>query len=222
MLKLKDYVPIRYQVLNHLRNLILTNKITRGKRLYEETLASEIGSSRTPVREALHILEKEGLVEAIPRVGYVVRELNREEFDEIVEIRKAIETLAATWAAHKVSNSMLEKLRNNIRRSEELIGQGDVKKFVDMDAQFHELIAEISGKRRIYEMSQNLRSYMLSYRVSSIYSKEVAQRAVRGHKNIIKAIMKNNKAQIRKTILLHLNQVKKDVLAYSFKKPKVI
>src|SRR5512139_2643339 len=106
MLRIKNPISIRNQVLTKLRRSILTSKIAPGERLYEEKLAAGIGSSRTPIREALHVLEREGLVESIPRVGYVVKELDREEFEEIVEIRKAIECLAAIWASSQLGGPL--------------------------------------------------------------------------------------------------------------------
>ena len=218
MLRIRNNVPIRNQVLNQLRDSILTNKITPGERLYEEKLAAGIGSSRTPIREALHVLEREGLVESIPRVGYVVRGLDREEFDEIVEIRKAIECLAAIWTATKLNASILKDLKDNIKKSRELIKRGDVKKFVDLDGKFHELIARASGKKRIYEMSQNLRSYMLFYRIISRDEAGVAKRAIAAHEKIAEAIQSKKEQRIRQTIISHLNQVKKDVLTHSFGK----
>jgi DNA-binding GntR family transcriptional regulator len=218
MLKIKSNIPIRNQVLTQLREFILTSKINPGERLYEERLAAGVGSSRTPIREALHVLEREGLVESIPRVGYVVKGLDPEEFDEIVEIRKAIECLAAIWAANRLTNSMLKNLKENIEKSKELLKRGDAKKFIDLDAKFHELIARASGKKRIYEMSQNLRSYMLFYRISSSYEIGVAQRAVAAHEKIIEAIESKNEERIRKAVISHLSQVRKDVLTTSFEK----
>jgi DNA-binding GntR family transcriptional regulator len=218
MLRIKTVVPIRNQVLAQLRAFILTSKIAPGERLYEERLAAQIGSSRTPVREALHVLEREGLVESIPRVGYVVKGLDQEEFDEIVEIRKAVESLAAIWAAGKLTDSMLKDLKDNIQRSRALIEQGHVEKFVDMDVKFHELISRASGRKRIYEMSQNLRSYMLFYRMTSSSEEGVAQRALAAHEKIIEAVRSKNEEKIRQAIVSHLDQVKKDVLTYSFQK----
>ncbi len=218
MLKIKAPIPIRNQVLDQLRQSILTSKIAPGERLYEERLAANIGSSRTPIREALHVLEREGLVESIPRVGYIVKTLNREEFDEIVEIRKAIECLAAVWASDRLGGPILGSLKDNIKKSKELVRQKNVKRFVDLDAKFHELIARASGRKRIYEMSQNLRSHMVCYRVSSIYEVGGTARAVAGHERILDAIQSRDVEKIREAIVSHLNQVKKDVLTYSFEK----
>ena len=76
-------VSIREKVYDYLRNEILCNRIPAGTRLVEGRLAKQINVSRTPIREALHILEMEGLVESIPRVGYRVNELRWEDVEEL-------------------------------------------------------------------------------------------------------------------------------------------
>ncbi len=92
---------IRRKVHHHLREQILNGQISPNERLIETRIAQEIGTSRTPVREALHNLEMEGLIESIPRVGYKVRPVSGEEAAEICEIRCLIEVLAIRWAMEK-------------------------------------------------------------------------------------------------------------------------
>ena len=98
---------IRGEAFKIIREMIISGEISPGTRLSESKLATELGTSRTPVREALHTLEKENLIESIPRVGYIVREIIAEEADEIVEIRIALETLAAKRASQKISATEL-------------------------------------------------------------------------------------------------------------------
>jgi GntR family transcriptional regulator, rspAB operon transcriptional repressor len=215
MLKIKDRIPIRNQVLNQLRESILTNKIAPGKRLYEEKLAAEIGTSRTPVREALHVLEREGLVEAIPRIGYVVKVRNMEDFDEIAEIRYAIESLAAIWTARRLNDTTLMQFQSILDKSKKLVDQRNIKKFIDMDAQFHELIALASGRKRICQMIRDLRSYMMSRKINTANYPEFAQKVLAGHERIIKAITGKNEEMIRQAISAHLSQFREDFLIYS-------
>jgi DNA-binding GntR family transcriptional regulator len=218
MLKIRTTLSLRNQVLNQLRAHILNGGIAPGERLYEEKLAAGIGSSRTPIREALHILEKEGLVESIPRVGYVVKGLDREEFEEIIEIHKAIDCLAAVWAAENRDDPFLRDLQANIHKSKEALARKDIRKVVDLDAQFHERIARASGRKRICEMDKSLRSRILSYRISRIPEIGVAQRAVASREKILEAIRMGKKRKIREAIITHLNEAKKDILTYSFEK----
>ena len=102
--------------------------------LIEAKIARDIGTSRTPVREAFHSLELEGLFESIPRVGYVVKPISEKEVEEICEIRAAIEKLAARWAMGKAHGKLVGELKKNITASEERVSKGDVRSFVDMDA----------------------------------------------------------------------------------------
>ena len=220
MLKLKDNPTIRNQVLEQLRNLILTNEINPGERLREEKLASEIGVSRTPIREALHILEREGFLEAIPRVGYVVRTPKIEDFDEIIEIRKALEPITAIFAAKRLNPSIKKELMNNIKKSKEVIHRGNNKKFSELNQEFHAIIDNASGKRWLQEINTTLRNYMLFYRISNILNKEMAKTSIIQHENIVKAIMSKSEEKIRKTICSDLDVLKKSVLDHFFENGK--
>ena len=146
----------------------MNGEIPPHQHLVEARIAKEIGTSRTPIREALHSLELEGLIESIPRVGYVVKPVNEDEVEEICEIRAAIEGIGARWAMEKAPQKLIEGLKKNISISEEKAAQADPKAFVELDAQFHEIIARLSGSKRLQELGQTLRRHMLRYRIQSI------------------------------------------------------
>jgi DNA-binding GntR family transcriptional regulator len=214
---IRDSTTIRKKVFNHLREQILRGEIGPHERLVETKIAEEIGTSRTPVREALHSLELEGLIESIPRVGYTVKAISDQEVGEICEIRCTIENLAARWAVEKARVRLIKELRRNIDLAEECVSRGDVGAFVELDAQFHEIIARLSGSQRLLELSQTLRRHMLRYRVESIYLPGTALRAIEGHKGILRAIEKGDSEGIPEAIRFHLEQSKKDTVRYAFK-----
>ena len=195
----------------------MDGEIPPRQHLVETKIAKEIGTSRTPIREALHSLELEGLIESIPRVGYIVKPINEDEVEEICEIRAAIEGVGARWAMEKAPQKLIEDLRKNILISEEKAAQGNPKAFVELDAQFHEIIARLSGSRRLQELGQTLRRHMLRYRIQSIYLTENVSRAIQGHKGILEAIEKGNLEEVNRAIKYHLEQSKKDILRYAFK-----
>ena len=134
-LVIKTSKTIRRRIYNFLREQLLSGEIQPHQHLIEAKIAQDIGTSRTPVREALHSLELEGLIESIPRVGYVVRPISEEEVEEICEIRAAIEGLAARWAMEKDHKKLVIELGKNISVSEHKVSKGDLGTFVDMDAQ---------------------------------------------------------------------------------------
>ena len=216
-LVIKNTKTIRKRIYEHLREQLLNGEIAPLEHLIEAKIAKEIGTSRTPVREALHSLELEGLIESIPRVGYVVKPINEQEVGEICEIRMAIEGVAARWAIEKAHKKLIEELKKNIAISDEKVSKGDVKAFVDMDAQFHEIISKFSGSKRLRELAQTLRRHMLRYRIQSIYSVDNVLRAIDGHKGILRAIGKRNLEEVNRAIQHHMEQSKRDILRYAFK-----
>ena len=216
-LVIKNTKSIRQKIYDHLREQLLNGEILPHQHLVEAKIAKEIGTSRTPIREALHSLELEGLIESIPRVGYVVKPINEDEVEEICEIRAAIEEVGARWAMEKASQKLIEDLRKNISMSEEKVAQGDPKAFVELDAQFHEIIAKLSGSRRLQELGQTLRRHMLRYRIQSIYLTENVLRAIQGHKGILEAMKEGNLEEVNRAIKYHLEESKQDILRFAFK-----
>ncbi len=219
---IKNTKSIRQKIYDHLREQLLSGEIPPHHHLIENKIANEIGTSRTPVREALHSLELEGLIESIPRVGYVVKPINEAEVEEICEIRVAIEGVAARWAMEKAPQKLIEELRKNISVSEEKAVHGDPRTFIDLDAQFHEIIARQSGSKRLQELGQTLRRHMLRYRIQSIYSPDNVLRAIQGHKGILEAIEKGDLEEVSRAIKCHLEQSKKDILRYALKEDRKI
>ncbi|HME42046.1 MAG TPA: GntR family transcriptional regulator [Syntrophorhabdales bacterium] len=215
-LVITDSTTIRRKVHAYLREQILGGEIGPHERLIEARIAKEIGTSRTPVREALHTLEMEGLLESIPRVGYKVNTISDKEVEEICEIRTAIETLAVRWAIEKAHKKLVNNLRKNIAATEQRVVQGEVRAYVDLDAQFHEIIAGLSGSKRLLELAQALRRHMVRYRVQSIYAPDNVLRGINGHKAILAAIETGDMKMASKAVRSHLEQSKKDILLYAF------
>ena len=90
-----EYLPLRDVVFNTIKDGILTGRLKPGERLLENQLAEELGVSRTPIREALRMLEIENLVDLIPRKGAQVRKMSEKDIKDVLEIRKVLEELAS-------------------------------------------------------------------------------------------------------------------------------
>jgi len=203
---------IREEVFKYLRGKILTGEATPGTKLIESRLADEIGVSRTPVREALHNLEMEKLIESIPRVGYVVREITENDVEEIIEIRIALETLAAKWACSMISPRDLKQLEKIILLTDRGIEKKENQKVVELDTHFHDIIFRASQSRRIEEMSQAMRDYMLRFRIKGLRIPEIARRSNEGHRRILEAIKTKNIKKIESAVRYHLNWTKRNVI----------
>jgi DNA-binding GntR family transcriptional regulator len=211
-----DGSSIRERVYHYIREQILCGEIAPLEKLVETRIAREIGTSRTPVREALHSLEMEKLIRSVPRVGYVVADLNRDEVEQICEIRGVIEALAARWAIRKSRPRLLKELRRIVARQEKAIAGGNLTSYIDFDAQFHEIIAKLSGSERLLELAQTLRRHMLRYRIQCINVEETALRSLEGHKRILAALEAGDGEAVATMIQGHLDIAKKDILNLVF------
>ena len=211
-------VSIREKVYAAIRNDILNGRIPPGARMVETRLAKQIKTSRTPVREALHMLEMEGLLEAIPRVGYRVKLIEWDEVEEICEIRAVNETLAARWAMKRITPKEVQALEENLAVAEADVKQANPKSFVELDAEFHEILARASGSKRLLELCQMLRRHMLRYRIESIFREENVLRAIKGHKAIVACLKRKDEDGIEMAIKKHLEQSKRDIQRYAFGK----
>jgi GntR family transcriptional regulator, rspAB operon transcriptional repressor len=201
------------KVYEYVREKIFSGEISPGQRLVEAKVAKEIGTSRTPVREAFHNLQKDGLIESIPRVGYRVKPISKEEVIQICKIREALEIIAAHWAMERSHSVLVGELSKNIADSEEKIRAGDIHSFADLDAQFHETIARLSGSNHIMEITQLMRRHMLRHRITSFYHTDIFLRALDGHKLIYKAMERLDSDEVERAIRYHLELSLRDILS---------
>jgi GntR family transcriptional regulator, rspAB operon transcriptional repressor len=216
---IEDNDALRKKVFNYLREKILSGAMSPDERLIETRIAKEIGVSRTPVREALHSLEQERLVKAIPRVGYVVTRMQQEEVEEICEIRIAIEGLAIKRAIERAQKQLVKDLRKNILRQRSELSKGNLRAYVELDAQFHEVSAVLSGGSRLIDMTQMLRRHMLRFRTQALYIIETALKSLQGHERILEAVEKSDPKSAVAFLEQHLKNAKDDVLRYGLIKP---
>jgi len=206
--------PIRERVYSHLRKAVLSGRIPTNERLVETQLASQLGTSRTPIREALHKLELENLVSSIPRVGYVVKGLSEEDVNDICEIRSVIEGLAVKRAISQMTEKNLERLRKNIEETRRAVHEKRMDRMVVFDTEFHDILCQSSGSKRIHELSQLLREYMLKFRIECLRTPEIASKAASAHERIFQAICERNLVKAQTSIDDHLREVREDIINY--------
>lgn len=206
---------IRERVYDHLKEAIFLGEYKPGERLVESEIGKNIGTSRTPVREALHALEREKLVTAIPRVGYVVKELSKKELDELCEIRLVLEALALRLALENDADGLAHALRKNIDQAVKLLADGDTSLFVKIDYRFHEIISKYANSERLQELTQSIRQYMVQYQISSLYDHENINRAIAGHKEVLEQIEIQDNSGAQEALGNHINQSRRDIAFYA-------
>ena len=184
-----EYLPLRDVVFNTLRDAILTGKLVPGERLMENQLAEKLGVSRTPVREALRMLELENLVELVPRKGAQVLDMSEKDITNILEVRSALEGLATSLACKKMTKEDLQQLKNMEVDFEKAVADNDVDHFVDIDEDFHDLIFAATENDKLISIFRNLRIQLYRYRMAQAKNNETSMSTiVAHHRSIIRAI----------------------------------
>lgn len=192
-LDMNEYLPLRDVVFKTLREAILRGDLKPGERLMELQLASKLGVSRTPIREAIRMLEQEGLAVTIPRKGAEVAKMTLKDMEDVLEVREALDELAVQIACEKITDEQLEKLRR-VKEEFELCTRGkDVKKIAEADVNFHDVIYEAADNPRLVSILSNLREQVYRYRVEYVKNPENYPILVREHEMIWKGLMSRDK-----------------------------
>ena len=200
-----DYLPLRDVVFNTLRQAILRGEMEPGERLMEIQLADKLGVSRTPIREAIRKLELEGLVIMIPRKGAEVAHITEKDMRDVLEVRAALEELAATLACRNVTPERIEELKMANKRFEAAIISKDVVAIVDADVNFDDIIYAMTDNQRLIQIINNLREQMYRYRLEYIKDEDKRQILIVEHEHILAAIKARNIAEAKNAAREHID-----------------
>ncbi|MGH3066596.1 MAG: GntR family transcriptional regulator [Gaiellaceae bacterium] len=170
-----------------IRQAIVEGAYAPGARLKEEELARELGISRTPVREALLVLQAEGLVDASPNRGATVRVHDAEDLDDLYQLRALLEGYAARRAAARGSEELVGVLWASCNRFDGL-SDGDVRALVKENFVFHNAILDAAGSARVADMVRRVIDLPLVYKSYIWYSPEQRRISAHYHRQIATAV----------------------------------
>ncbi len=171
-----------------IRQAILDGRLAPGQRLKEEELARELGISRTPVREALLVLQAEGLVDAAPNRGAAVRVHTAEDLDDLYQLRALLEGHAARRAAMRIDDEVVAALWASCERFEAVAKEGEVADLVRENLFFHNTVLETAGSTRLAAMVRKVIELPLVYRSYIWYSPDQRLISVHYHRQIARAL----------------------------------
>jgi DNA-binding GntR family transcriptional regulator len=210
-LKIAKQPSLRMMVYEKLKEAILADAIPRGARLYESKLAGEMGISRTPVREALHALEREMLIRTIDKVGYEINDVDTEDLEEISEIRKTVESLALKKAMDHMGDVDIKKLEQNMAKSEKVLKDRKPELFVLLDEEFHNILCSASRRERLIRMADALRKEMQRFRNRAKSLQPLAEASLEHHKKIVRFMKKRDYKNLKKILDAHIDHVKHEI-----------
>ena len=202
-----EYLPLRDVVFNTLRQAILTGEMEPGERLMEIQLANKLGVSRTPIREAIRKLELEGLVIMIPRKGAEVAHMR-----DVLEVRSALEELAATLACKNVTPEHIDELKTANRVFEAAIVSKDVVAIVNADVAFHNIIYSMTDNQRLIQLINSLSEQMYRYRLEYVKDARTHSILISEHNDIIRQLADKDVEKAKIIVRQHVNNQEKGII----------
>lgn len=194
-------LPLKVSIYDALKKTIILGEIPAGTRINEKEFSDSLNISRTPIRFALDTLEKEGLVEYIPRTGRVVKGISIADAHEIFDIRKALDTLATIHAFQKMTDQDFEDLAALLREGERLNALNDVEGVLQNFSDFNRFIYRKSGMLRLASIVTRLQAYLIYFRDISIRASERRTYALEEHWLIYRGMRNGDSDQI--TLITH-------------------
>ena len=207
---LRRGLSLRERIHDRLRAAIISGELAPGSPVIEAELATRLGASRTPVREALRRLEAEGLLEPRGLRGSVVRELRSDEVDCVFEIREALESLAARRAARTIRETELRKLQDYVERMR--LSVDDANEMERHDTGFHDVILASASGERLKRMLTELREELIAYRFISLADPERRRATVGEHEAIVAALKAHDEDAAAARTAAHIANARAAVL----------
>lgn len=205
--------PLRDIVCDEIREQIVRGQHLPGMRLVEDRLANDLGVSRSPVREALRVLEVEGYVDMIPRKGVVVATLSMDEAAEIFEVRIALESLAARLAARKATDVAAAGLRAVIADAERAHDRRDVGTLALLNTQFHQLVLDLAGNGYLCDVMIPLRGRM-QWIFSQTAGGDRGFHSLSEHRELAKAIADHDEDGAARSAAAHVRRAQASYEAF--------
>jgi DNA-binding GntR family transcriptional regulator len=207
-------IPERIRVADHvydlLRRSIFDHRLRPGARLSVPSIATELGVSRSPVREAVQRLVRDGLATEEPHKGAVVTTLGATELVPLYEVREVLEGLAARLAAERASRGQLAELRRALNQHSDALDRGDVEGHIAADVRFHAIVREAAGNADLAQALERIEGKV----VIAILSGDVHRwpiRALAEHTTIFDALVAGDAVAAERAARAHIARIRTSI-----------
>ena len=199
-----EYSTLADQVRQNIKKRIINQELKPGSRLIVSHLAAEMGTSLTPIREALRLLVKDGLVEIIPHKGAQVVMPSQGQFKDLFQVRTVLESLAIKLAIPNLSPADYEKLEQILQAGDESIQAADPKTWLEADEKLHNYIIQKSDNNILAELLDNIRNRINIFRILTAQLPARAKRAQNEHRSVVAAMKKQKDKDATELIVQHI------------------
>ena len=205
--------PIREIAYDVLKKAIITGEIPAGERIVETEYADRLHISRTPLREALRKLERDGLVEYVMRRGVVVHAFTTEDVDQIYTIRNSLEMLTLPYIIENATAEDIAALREKLAAMDALINKDDIEGLSPLARDFHTCLTAISGKNRILRVIEGQDEYIRRFSAMAIQQENRRSSAHEEHHKLVDLVEQKDLPAFEELMRHHIERSKECCLA---------
>ncbi|MCR5627541.1 MAG: GntR family transcriptional regulator [Lachnospiraceae bacterium] len=200
-----NFLPLRDVVFEKLKTQIMEGELTPGTRLMEIGISEKLGVSRTPVREAIRMLEKEGLAVILPRRGAHVASVSPRQLEDMLEVRRTLETFSVNAAGARITEKDIADLRSINKKYLEVMDENDYVQIARVDHEFHSQITKIAGNEKILSILEGLKEQLFRY--TYLYAKycTTLKETAEEHEMICDAFLKGDSNRAVEIIKMHID-----------------
>ena len=209
---LQERKSLGQHVFDNLKQAIIRGNITPGEWLVESHIAQMLGISRTPVREAIHKLEREGLIERQPRGGFTILGLGRDDIEETFGIRSVLEGYAARLATVKHRSKELKALETKIEEFQVCLNSGKLDVLPEINTEFHDLLYALSKSPRLIHMINALRDQIFRFRQMILKDDKLANISNEDHIQMLELMRKRDAERVERLVRDHILRGQDEVL----------
>lgn len=208
-----DNLNLHERVYLYLRDKIVHNDLKPGSRIDYEELMTELGVSRTPVRDALNRLQIDNLIEVRPRSGTFVSTPNKKAIEDLYNVRKPLESMAVELAAAHIPGECYLSLLEEAELAEEELKKGNPDVFFASDRNFHRTLISYSDNTRLIAIMDSLEVQVKWFGIIMTKNLDRPYRAIEMHKTIVTAMRDKRIDEAKRTMEMHIEEVKLDIMS---------
>ncbi len=203
---------IRSRIVEAVRDAILQGRIKPGERIRERELVESLGISRSPLREAIRVLEAEGLVTTAPHRGAWVSELSAEDLRETTDVRIMLETYAARLTCKELGEPTLRAMAGQLKRAR----AGAKKAAVDLNYSmgFHDVFVQACSNQKVIQLYEIVKRHLRRYQLLAFTRLGRARRANEEHAQILRAFRERDIAEVERLLTAHLLRASEEIAGH--------
>ncbi|HEY7039857.1 MAG TPA: GntR family transcriptional regulator [Methylomirabilota bacterium] len=195
---------IRERVVDALRDAIIAGRLKPGERIRERELVALLGVSRSPLREAIRILETEGLISSLAYRGARVSDLSAADLRDMLDVRIMLESFAARLAIERLDDAALQGMEGQVTRARAAGAQVDLEANFELGLGFHDMLVAASGNRKVVQIHESLKRHQRRYQHFAFTRVGRDLRALDEHADIVTALRRRDLAAVEQGLRAHL------------------